>query len=193
MERNTNRLIDLTNQLLDFRQTEINGFSLSFVTANINELLEDTCNSFKPLSEQKNIQFTLNMPAQNVYAYVDLDAFNKILYNIFSNSVKYAASKVHIHLLPANERDKFLTLYIKNDGFIIPTEMSDKISEPFFRLKATEKQKGTGIGLALSRSLAQLPKGELCLKEPEHGMIVFSLSLPIHQDNEFNFGTRNGY
>ena len=55
MERNTNRLIDLTNQLLDFRQTEIKGFSLNFVRANISELLEDTFTGFKFLAEQKNI------------------------------------------------------------------------------------------------------------------------------------------
>ena len=54
MEKNTNRLIELTNQLLDFRQTEIKGFSLNFVNANISELLEETYLSFKPLAEQKN-------------------------------------------------------------------------------------------------------------------------------------------
>ena len=62
MDKNTNRLIHLTNQLLDFRQTEIKGFSLNFVKANISELLEETYVSFKPLAEQKNISFTIKMP-----------------------------------------------------------------------------------------------------------------------------------
>ena len=62
MERNTNRLIDLSNQLLDFRQTEIKGFSLNFVKANISELLEDTYLNFKPLAEQKNLVFTTSLP-----------------------------------------------------------------------------------------------------------------------------------
>ena len=61
MERNTNRLIDLTNQLLDFRQTEIRGFSLNFVKANISELLEDTYQSFRPLAEKGNLRFRLDL------------------------------------------------------------------------------------------------------------------------------------
>jgi signal transduction histidine kinase len=64
--------------------------------------------------------------------------------------------------------------------------MREKIFEPFFRLKETEKQKGTGIGLALARSLTELHKGTLELKKPENNMNVFALKLPVHQETEFN-------
>jgi signal transduction histidine kinase len=57
--------------------------------------------------------------------------------------------------------------------------MKEKIFEPFFRLKRTEKQKGTGIGLALARSLAQLHKGNLYLKETNNGLNTFVISLPL--------------
>ncbi len=184
MERNTNRLIDLTNQLLDFRQTEIKGFSLSFVLAPISELLEETYVSFKPLAEQKNLIFNLTMPATPLFAYIDIEAFNKILTNLFSNAIKYSGRKVFVCLLPFSDSDNFFTLEVKNDGFLIPYEMKEKIFEPFFRLKETEKQKGTGIGLALSRSLAQLHKGVLDLKKPENNLNVFSLTMPIRQGNE---------
>ncbi len=187
MEKNTSRLVDLTNQLLDFRQTEIKGFSLNFVKANITELVEDTYLSFKPLAEQKNITLTIQAPPSSLYAFVDIEAFNKILTNLFSNAVKYAANKVEIKLLPVKEEDKTFTIEVRNDGYIIPYEMKEKIFEPFFRLKETEKQKGTGIGLALSRSLAQLQKGVLDLKAPENNMNVFFITMPLHHDeaNEF--------
>lgn len=186
MERNTNRLIDLTNQLLDFRQTEIKGFSLNFVKANISELLEDTYLSFKPWGEQKNLDFTLNLPSTRLFAYVDIEAFNKILTNLFSNAVKYAEKKVTARLLPFAEEDNFFMIEVKNDGYLIEYEMKDKIFEPFFRIKETEKQKGTGIGLALSRSLAQLHKGTLDLKQPDQQLNTFLLTMPVHQTNEFN-------
>ena len=64
--------------------------------------------------------------------------------------------------------------------------MKEKIFEPFFRLKETEKQKGTGIGLALFRSLTQLHKGILDLKRPDDDRNTFFLTMPVHQDNEFN-------
>lgn len=183
MEKNTERLVDLTNQLLDFRQTEINGFTLNFTKENILEITEDIFASFKPLAEQKELQFTLKLPLQEVNAFIDMDAFNKILTNLLSNAVKYARSKAELHVLAANSSDKMFTIEVKNDGYLIPVEMKEKIFEPFFRLKETEKQKGTGIGLALSRSLTQLHKGLLGLKEPENNMNVFFVSIPFHQNN----------
>ncbi|WP_276500268.1 ligand-binding sensor domain-containing protein [Terrimonas pollutisoli] len=182
MEKNTSRLVDLTNQLLDFRQTEIKGFSLSFTKENISEIVEDIFASFKPLAEKKNLDFSLAVLPKNVVALIDVEAFNKILTNLLGNAVKYAQTKVEVELLPLCEDDKFFTIQLKNDGYLIPYEMKEKIFEPFFRLKETEKQKGTGIGLALSRSLTQLHKGFLELKRPENGMNVFSLMMPFNQD-----------
>jgi len=186
MERNTNRLVDLTNQLLDFRQTEIKGFRLHFEEEAITELLEETYTSFKPLAEQKNLRFHLSAPAKPLQAFIDAEAFNKILGNLFSNAIKYAESLVEVALLPGAAEDTCFTITIKNDGFTIPADMSEKIFEPFFRLRETEKQKGTGIGLALSRSLTELHKGKLCLLPPDKGLNVFSLTLPIHQQDAIN-------
>ncbi len=62
--------------------------------------------------------------------------------------------------------------------------MKEKIFEPFFRLKETIKQKGTGIGLALARSLVELHNGDIYLKEPEDGLNTFVVSLPNHPDQQ---------
>ena len=180
MERNTNRLVDLSNQLLDFRQTEILGFSLNFTRVDISALLEETHSSFKPLAEEKKLDFQLHLQ-NNIMAYVDTDAVDKILYNLVSNAVKYAATTVSIHLL-CTENDNYFTITIKNDGFVIPAEMGEKVFQPFFRLKETEKQKGTGIGLAISLSLVQLHNGTLEL-DTQHAekLNMFVLKLPLKQ------------
>lgn len=65
-------------------------------------------------------------------------------------------------------------------------EMKEKIFEPFFRARSTPDKPGTGIGLSLSRSLTILHKGSLELINGEADMNVFSLTLPVHQDIEFN-------
>lgn len=186
MERNTNRLINLTGQLLDFRQTELNGYSLSFVKASITELLEEMYTSFKTLAEQRQLDFSLELPAEPLYAYVDIEAFNKILSNLLGNAVKYAAAHASVRLLSFAEQDNYFTITISNDGHLIPEEMKEKIFEPFFRLKETEMQKGTGIGLALSRSLTALHKGTLVLQPGNEGVNVFILRIPVHQEIEFN-------
>ena len=186
MEKNTNRLLDLTNQLLDFRKTEANSFSLSFVKANITELLEDIFIGFKPITEQKNLSYSLKQPPTQLFAYIDLEAINKILSNLINNAIKYADNMVKIELLPYNPGDSTFTIEIRNDGHLVPYEMREKIFEPFFRLKETEKQVGTGIGLSLSRSLTELHKGVLAIKEPDHKQNIFTLTLPVHQDKEFD-------
>lgn len=192
MEKNTSRLVDLSNQLLDFRQTEIKGFSLNFTEANILELVEETYLSFKPLAEQKDISFSLHLHPTRLYASIDIDAFNKILANLFSNALKYAQQEVRVTVPALNENDRFLTIEFRNDGYLIPFDMREKIFEPFFRLKATEKQKGTGIGLALSRSLTQLHKGILELRPSENNMNVFVIRLPLHQANDVKTMPANG-
>lgn len=185
MDLNANRLIDLTTQLLDFRQTEINNFHLSFEKAEITCLLKEACSGFTPLAEQNTITLSLHMPESPFFAFVDVDAFNKIIYNLFSNAVKYAINKVFIALLPHFKDNTSFTIQVKNDGYIIPEKFKEKIFEPFFRIREIESQNGTGIGLALARSLTELHKGILTIELPEDGMNVFSLTLPVFQETEF--------
>jgi ligand-binding sensor domain-containing protein/signal transduction histidine kinase/DNA-binding response OmpR family regulator len=186
MERNTDRLLDLTNQLLDFRKTETNGFSLNFVKTEINQILADTYLQFKTMAEQKNLSYELKQPATPLYAYVDLEAFTKIISNLINNAIKYAHTFVEIELEEHDERNESFALTIKNDGYLIPQELRERIFEPFFRMKESEKQTGTGIGLSLSRSLTELHKGNLFLNNVADDFNTFILTLPIHQEKEFD-------
>jgi len=187
MKKNTNRLIDLTNQLLDFRKSEANNLSLNFSKTDINELLNEVFIQFKPAAELKELQYSLELPRITLHAYVDAEAFRKILSNLFNNAIKYAANIVNIKLLPFNSEDLSFHVEVRNDGYIVPLEYREKIFEPFFRLKETEKEAGTGIGLSLSRSLVQLHKGELFLNVIQNQLNVFLLSLPIHQETEIDY------
>ncbi|RFZ84826.1 histidine kinase [Mucilaginibacter terrenus] len=185
MERNIDRLLTLTNQLLDFRKTETHGFSLNFVKTDITEFIKDVLLRFRPTIEHKKLQVKNTLPHHSFYAYVDTEALNKILSNLVDNSLKYAVSKVSISLTPS-EDDNTFTILVKNDGPLVPFEMKDKIFETFYRMKEAEKQSGTGIGLPLSRYLAELHKGSLNLMLSEDNMNTVALVLPIHQDIEFN-------
>ncbi|MEI6950636.1 two-component regulator propeller domain-containing protein [Paraflavisolibacter sp. H34] len=181
MDRNANRLIDLTNQLLDFRQTEIKKFHLSFEQVDISALLQEACAAFLPLAEQEGLSLSLQLPEAPCRAFVDVDAFNKIIYNLFSNAVKYAQSKVFVLLKLQGDNAASFTILVKNDGYLIPESLKEKIFEPFFRIRETESETGTGIGLALSRSLTELHNGVLVLEPSEGDLNVFSLTLPLQQ------------
>jgi signal transduction histidine kinase len=86
----------------------------------VSELLEDTYLNFKPLAEQKNLHFQIDVPATRLFAWVDIEAFTKILTNLFSNAVKYADSKVFVCLLPFDKEVNYFTIEIKNDGYLVP-------------------------------------------------------------------------
>ncbi len=186
MKKNTNRLIDLTNQLLDFRKAEANNFILSFAKTDINELASEVFSTFKPAAEQKGLTYRIETPRITLQAFVDTEAVKKILSNLLNNAIKYADQSVRVQLLPFSSEDSLFHIEVRNDGYTIPLQFKEKIFEPFFRIKETEKESGTGIGLPLARSLAQLHHGTLCLKTSDDGQNIFLLSLPIHQDTTIN-------
>ncbi|OLY95028.1 hypothetical protein BUE76_22690 [Cnuella takakiae] len=183
IDRNTNRLIDLTNQLLDFRQVEISNYQLSFAPASISDLLNDAYQNFSSMAEQKGISFLLHLPAQPVWAHVDTDAFNKIIYNLLGNAVKYADGLATI-TLEHNQWKQAFVVQVKNDGPLIAPEYRQKIFEPFFRIPETRGQKGTGIGLALANSLTQLHNGSLVLDDIDGALNTFTLTIPMQQQQQ---------
>lgn len=183
MKKNTNRLIDLSNELLDFRKAEANKFNLNFILTDINTSLTEWYTLFKPIAEEKSLLYHLELPRMPLLAFVDTEAFRKIINNLISNAIKYGSSEVTIKLVPFSSEDDFFHVEFRNDGHLIDAEMTEKIFEPFYRIRGDHTEQGTGIGLPLARSLAELHKGSLALKKAANEN-VFLLSLPIHQGNE---------
>jgi ligand-binding sensor domain-containing protein len=176
MERNTNRLIDLTNQLLDFQRAETKQYSLHFERLNIAAFIEEIHKNFLPLAQNKQLLYSISPLPPLLFRFFDPDALNKILSNLYSNAVKYSTTTV---LITASFTDNLFSFDIKNDGNLIPFELSEKIFEPFYRLEETEMETGTGIGLAISKSLTELQNGSLVFKETQEGLNHFVLILPL--------------
>jgi ligand-binding sensor domain-containing protein/signal transduction histidine kinase len=184
VQKNAQRLTDLTGQLLDFRQTETEQFGLNFVNVNINKLLREQTDSFREFAKENNIRLTIDLPETDIVAFVDREALVKICANLLSNAIKYAASSATVKMASLRTGDEKFTVSFCNDGKEIPLAFRKKIFEPFFRLNNKIKP-GTGIGLPLARSLTELHNGSLELVSDSND-IVFELTLPIHQQFEFN-------
>jgi ligand-binding sensor domain-containing protein/signal transduction histidine kinase/AraC-like DNA-binding protein len=184
MDKNTSRLLDLVNQLLDFRKAELEGTNLTFVEANISDLLRNIYTRFSPAINNSNIDFSTNLGEEDTYAYVDIEALKKIMSNLFSNAIKYANKIVSISLTTHEDTFEFR---IQNDGNIIPVNLKEKIFQPFFIVpdKNNHNKTSTGIGLSLAHSLVELHKGSLILETTDSTINCFVLKLPIHQKNEF--------
>ena len=186
MQQNTERLLNLTNQLLDFRKAESQGYRLNFTECDITEILRETHLRFTSTARQKGLEFTLELSVPNFHAHVNQEAFTKIISNLLNNAVKYAATYVHVTLQTEQTEEVPHTFRVctVNDGPVIPPAMREKIFKPFVRFNGQEDTQvtttGTGIGLALSRSLAELHEGKLVMSDRKD-VNEFCLTLPVRQ------------
>ena len=181
MKKNTTRLLNLVNELLDFRKTEMQHVKLTFEKTNINNLLEETYIRFSQIIQEKKLNFNLFKPEEAIFAYVDEEAIRKILSNLFINATKYSKNKVEISLFKQNQNFQII---IKNDGELIPLELQQRIFEPFYKVPRESQNLGTGIGLSLAHSLSELHHGRLHFNL-QNDMNTFILEIPVHQSEEF--------
>ncbi|MGD0343124.1 MAG: ATP-binding protein, partial [Bacteroidales bacterium] len=180
---NADRLLSLTNQLLDFRKTEREMFKLSFIRTNLYELVESTFNLFLPYSAEKMISIQLHSPVNHYDLAVDREAITKILSNLLSNAIKFAESRVDIFLQLETGKENVIRIRVNNDGKLIPKELSERIFEPFYQVDFNRPgEKGTGLGLPLARSLAELHHGRLFLDTSEKKVNSFVLELTKYQE-----------
>ena len=179
MERNTNRLMSLVNDILNFRQIEVKSYRLDFTKVNVKALLQQAFLDFAPQAKKRGLDYTIDLPPAVINAVADEEALQRILGNLLSNAIKYAGTQVAVVLQPAMKDDAYLTIEISNDGHIISADMREKIFQPFVRLKETAKQKGTGIGLTVARSLVELHSGKLYLKNSREQINTFVLQIPL--------------
>ncbi|WP_236252807.1 two-component regulator propeller domain-containing protein [Echinicola sp. 20G] len=186
MNKNTNRLIELSNELLDFRKTEKKGFSLNFTRTEISKLLDDIFIRFKTSAEQQFINFHFIEKEKPFFADIDREGFTKIMSNLIYNAIKHADSTVQINLV-ISPQDSLFKIHVSNDGKLISTENREKIFEPFFQIDGDQNDRtstGTGLGLPLARSLAEMHSGKLYV-DPNgpSNRNTFVLELPVKQKN----------
>lgn len=183
IKRNTDRLLNLTNQLLDFRKTEKEMFRLNFVRTELVGLIESTFNLFLPYSQERKITVQLHSPVSHYFLAVDREAVTKILSNLMSNALKYAESKADIYLETETGPENVVRIRFNSDGKLIPAGLKEKIFEPFYQIEFDKPgEKGAGLGLSLARSLAELHHGKLFLDINERKFNSFVLELTKNQE-----------
>lgn len=183
IERNTNRLLTLSNQMLDFKRVECENFTLEFRQMNINLLMSDILKGFQPLVEQEGLKFTFQSPEEPIYADVSPEDFGKIISNLMSNAIKYSAHTVSVNLTMNPENREEMTIEVVNDGETVPEDERNDIFKPFFRSKKDEFKTGSGIGLSIVQSFVSMHMGTISYSVDDSGNNVFRLTFPLHQKN----------
>lgn len=180
IEKNTQQLLNLSNQLLDFRKTESRGFKLNYVNTDIPLWLHTILQPFLPVMEHEDKTFACDISDETFSAFIDREAFSKIMNNLLTNAIKYSDKYLALQLQIQEDKNEFI-ISVTNDGMLIPATEKENIFTPFYRLKETEHQQGSGIGLSLARSLAEFHNGSLTYTQTPERMNRFTLTLPKKQ------------
>lgn len=164
IERNGKRLLNLVNQLMDFRKVEAGGMKLKLINTNITDTLRTIYQRFELSAKLKNIEVVLTTPSVDCYAFVDQEAFIKIVSNLLTNALKFTSTHIWIELNLTQE--KKIELRIKDNGRGIALEEREMIFAPFYQIRESRPSDniGTGVGLLLVKTLVDMMNGELKLE-----------------------------
>jgi signal transduction histidine kinase/ActR/RegA family two-component response regulator len=173
-------LLDLINEVLDITRIETGTLALSPEPVLASDVLNDVLDMMRPLARQHGIRITPDtLTTCSVYVFADRQRLKQILLNLLSNAVKYnrVGGSVRVSCNATTDR---LRLNVSDNGPGIAPEHLGVLFQPFERLAAQHSDiEGTGIGLALSRRLAEVMGGTLDVEtEPGHGCTFF-VELPV--------------
>ncbi|WP_347158393.1 two-component regulator propeller domain-containing protein [Pontibacter chitinilyticus] len=192
INRNAKRLLNLVNQLLDFRKIEVDEISFHPAEGNVVKFVQEAVYSFSDLSEKKNIALTFHSALEELQVSFDMDKMEKILFNLLSNAFKFTPEfgRIEVELGffdndSSSEGIKILEIKVKDTGIGIPKEKQAKVFERFFRDDVPDNilNQGSGIGLSITKEFVKVHGGIITVdSEPGKGS-CFKVSLPVKELN----------
>jgi signal transduction histidine kinase/ligand-binding sensor domain-containing protein/DNA-binding NarL/FixJ family response regulator len=204
IHRSAKKLNRLVNELLDISRIEAGEMKLKACNVNVVKLIKQISLSFYSLAERKNISFKIKSDNEDITAYLDKDKFDKILTNVLSNAFKFTPEGGVVEILinpkpsfnsslptrlagltKGGKEGGYFEISIRDTGIGIPEHQIDKIFDRFYQVDGshTREQEGTGIGLALTKELAELHSGIIDVESEEGKGTVFKLYFPLGKDH----------
>ena len=184
---NAQRLLNIINQLLDFRKAESGALPIHIEMCNVVELCKQTFMLFKKQADKNNIDYSFNSTIVSLELPIDRKYIETMLLNLLSNSFKFTAigGQISLNLW---ENDDLWGFDVFDNGKGIPSNKIDKIFERFYQ--ANEYDKGTGIGLSLVKCLVEKHHGNISVESKENEYSIFRISLPsklnVYSDDEIS-------
>jgi signal transduction histidine kinase/ligand-binding sensor domain-containing protein/DNA-binding response OmpR family regulator len=181
IKRNSARLLELVNQMLDLSRLESGKMQLHLQQADIIAYLRYLLESFHSLAQSKQIELSFQAEPENLLMDFDFEKMQQVAANLLSNALKFTPEGGAVRLSVSQVPGPRLLLRVSDTGIGIAPEKLPFIFDRFYQAddSSTRQAEGTGIGLALARELAQLMGGEISVaSEPGRGT-EFLVALPI--------------
>lgn len=198
IKNNTDRMLRLVNQIMDFRKINSGKLELKPVHADIVSFCKDVFDCFTEHAKSRNFDFLFRTDMKELKMDFDPEKLDKIIFNVLSNAFKYSPDGGRIELslksnpVPQRKTDEvkekiivdekpgdFVEIIISDTGKGIPEENLVKIFERFYQ--SGEENQGSGIGLALTKNYIELHRGSLKIISEEQAGTILKICLPKKQ------------
>jgi DNA-binding response OmpR family regulator/nitrogen-specific signal transduction histidine kinase len=192
--RNAQRLLRMSNQLMDFHKIEAEELKLELAKADIIQFIKGIVDSFSEQANHHDIKLNFEASIGSKKCWFDIDKIDKILYNLLSNAFKFTddGGEITVRVLIKNQStnndskmltdlgDEYLQISIEDNGSGIAQDKIPFIFERFYRVNSTATpHQGSGIGLALTYELVKLYHGHISVKSEEGKGSQFTAKLPL--------------
>ena len=161
INKSAGRLRDLINEILEFRKTETQNRRLTVAKGDLGALVNEIGQNFKQLNNNPKMAIHINVHPDIPSVYFDSEIITTILNNLLSNSIKYTPEG-SVDLIMLSD-DKRVTISVKDTGYGIDKESLPHIFDRYYQAKGKHQASGTGIGLALVKSLVELHEGTIAV------------------------------
>lgn len=163
IHRNARRLLNMVDQLLDFRKLELGELHVHKKTVRIFEFCKEVFESFSDLAEKRHIHFSFSIAGEETEIELDPDKMERILFNLLTNAFKFTAEGGKVTLAVSTIDRSLVDIRVSDTGIGIAEDRLEQIFERFFQNEVPENiiNQGSGIGLAISREFARLHQGTL--------------------------------
>jgi len=187
--RNAKLLMKLVNQIVDFRKMNAEKIKLVFTEMDFAQFIDQQVRNFEFLRNKKDIELHINLPDKPFPLWFDPNKMEQVIYNLLSNAFKYTARDGTIFIslnktiqegIDGKIHSEYALLTVFNEGSSIPDDQLETIFERFYKID--QSKEGSGIGLALTKSLIELHHGSISAKSSDEG-VTFDIVLPVGKDH----------
>lgn len=180
IKHNSYRANMLIEDLFEFSKLESSEFRLNLKSLDVCEFLRELIASFIPQFEDKDIDYTFEIPEETVFLLFDNKNLDRAISNLIINAIKYNPPKTEVCIKAEVLKDSF-EIIIADNGIGIPIELQKNIFNAFVRTDESRNSEkgGTGLGLAIARRIIEKHHGEIELHSEENKGCKFTIKLPM--------------
>lgn len=190
------RLLNLINDILEFRKTQTQNRKLTVAKANLGAFVREIGVRFKDLNQNSRLNIRLNIKTGVPELYFDSEVINTVINNLMSNAIKYTPEG-SITLSLTMPEDNTVAIAVEDTGYGIDKDALPHICDRYYQENGNHQASGTGIGLALVKSLATLHQAELTVESEKGRGSKFTFSLKtdrtypeaLHKDDNQDLAT----